>query len=282
MGIAWYRFSRLFASALLLDLAGCIASEPYVIATPVAGSSSAAPLPTLALPKTVYLAPAATATPEAQPILISRPSGRNAAVAKAPLAVPAPDAAIDTAPSMSLAEPQVRGAATDDRGRLGVQASWRLLTVGTAVIEGSIGTGFAVDLERLLKTRPDIGTFLLRSGGGSLVESLLAGMMVRRHGRSTAVLDTCASACIYLYAGGTERIARVGARLGVHQIRVGAEDDRIEAGALQDALAWIQDYLTEMSISPSLLNLSLTAPADTMRWLSPSQMTQTGLVTTWL
>lgn len=263
---------------MILGLAAC-APEPYVITAPSNGGAVRASLPRLALPRAVYT-PSASPTPRLDAPAEARGVPTTNAVASRP-APPAQAAVPRAAVQPVLSEPPATPLGAD-RGRLGTQATWRLLTSGTALIEGDIGTGFAVDLERLMRSRGDIGTLVLRSGGGSLVESLLAGAMVRQHERSTAVLDVCASACIYLYAGGVERMAQPAARLGVHQVRLGGEDNRIEASTLQDALAWIQDYLMQMSISPNLLNISLTASSDTMLWLSPAQMTQTGLVTTWL
>ena len=68
---------------------------------------------------------------------------------------------------------------------------------------------------------------LLSSPGGDLGQSVIMGEIIRARGLVTAVGTTdasgqirpgsCASACVFVYAGGTVRYGVAGSRLGVHR-----------------------------------------------------------------
>jgi hypothetical protein len=55
--------------------------------------------------------------------------------------------------------------------------------------------------------------------GGSLRAAMELGKLIRSIGANTAAADVCASACIYAFAGGTQRTSYINTRFGLHQTR---------------------------------------------------------------
>lgn len=121
---------------------------------------------------------------------------------------------------------------------------------------------------------------LLSSPGGRLDQGIIMGEVIRARGLTTmvAVADAqgrlrpsyCASACVFVYAGGTVREAFPGSALGVHQftteISRSAEAGRDIVADTQRTTGFILDYMTRMGVSPSILQ-AMSATRD-IRWLS--------------
>lgn len=121
---------------------------------------------------------------------------------------------------------------------------------------------------------------LLSSPGGQLDQGIIMGEVIRARGLTTmvAVADAqgrlrasyCASACVFVYAGGTVREAFPGSALGVHQFTTdiprSAEAGRDIVADTQRTSGFILDYMTRMGISPSILQ-AMSAMRE-IRWLS--------------
>lgn len=129
-------------------------------------------------------------------------------------------------------------------------------------------------------------TVVLSSRGGDLDQAIIIGSIVRSRELTTAVgrLDAdgamqpsyCASACVFIYAGGTVRKAVPGTRLGVHRgtivgtgIDLAIETQRTEGLILR--------YMTRMGVSPALVEAMLAT--DEIRWLSIDEAMAMQLVT---
>ena len=70
---------------------------------------------------------------------------------------------------------------------------------------GDITAGFAEGLARALAENAKIETVALGSAGGSLVDALKAGRMIRALGLNTTLWSNCYSACTIVFLGGERR-----------------------------------------------------------------------------
>jgi len=125
------------------------------------------------------------------------------------------------------------------------------------------------------------------SPGGSLIEGMKLGKLIRSMGMSTSVgvysisytsdadkKSMCASACVYAFAGGVNRFidATTGA-LGVHQFYSGTEQE-ISSESVQHISGLIVAYLDEMGVDAKAFTLSTMANKDGIIWLDPEEATK--------
>ncbi|MEH6740283.1 MAG: hypothetical protein V7695_17335 [Sulfitobacter sp.] len=100
-------------------------------------------------------------------------------------------------------------------GRLGIAANAGLIVKETSaefrvegadlLVLGNIEANFSDRLEAVLQQNPQIERLVLGSGGGSVVEALKAGLVVRKRGLSTTLRSNCFSACPLVFLGGQKR-----------------------------------------------------------------------------
>ena len=109
------------------------------------------------------------------------------------------------------------------------------------------------------------------------------GAVVRARGLTTVVGEidsrgrpepaSCASACVFVFAGGKIREAMPRSVLGVHQFSSTGAKGEETAGDLisrtQRTTGVILDYMTKMGISPSIMQ-AMTASKD-IRWLTEKE-----------
>lgn len=131
----------------------------------------------------------------------------------------------------------------------------------------------------------------LSSPGGSLDQGLIMGAVVRSRGLTTVVgrVDSggrpqparCASACVFVFAGGKVREAMPRSMLGVHQFSSTGAKGEESAGDIvsrtQRTTGIILDYMTQMGVSPSIMQ-AMTASKD-IRWLTEKEAFDLNLVT---
>lgn len=171
--------------------------------------------------------------------------------------------------------------------------------------EGEITAETPADFDNFLRSLWHIGgTLVLNSPGGNLIAGIELGQKIRRAGISTEIGQsfkteggwhevrpgTCASACAYAFVGGKSRSIdqmfastdRKGAssRFGVHRFfrkdalnnldakRYAARDLDQE----QQLTSLIAVYLTSMGVDATLLGLAAEADANSMRWLTKSEL----------
>jgi len=155
---------------------------------------------------------------------------------------------------------------------------------GTEItLTGTIAPGDADRIApRLAEIAPDV--VLLDSPGGSVLDALALGRALRRAGIETEVRDgaICLSACPWLFAGGTERRAHPGARIGVHQHYFG-ENTLLPAftavSDIQRGLGIVMRYLDEMGVDARLMEHGLVTPPDAIYLLEPDELTDYRLAT---
>jgi len=160
-------------------------------------------------------------------------------------------------------------------------------------IDGRIGPASASWFrEQLDAARLNNGDVVfLSSPGGSLDQGLIMGAVVRARGLTTVVGEVdssgrprpaeCASACVFVFAGGKIREAMPRSMLGVHQFSSTGAKGEESAGDLvsrtQRTTGIILDYMTQMGISPSIMQ-AMTASKD-IRWLTEKEAFEMNLVT---
>jgi hypothetical protein len=129
-------------------------------------------------------------------------------------------------------------------------------------------------------------TVLMSSPGGDVDQAIIMGETIRSRGLATAVgiVDAsgkikpsfCASACVFVYAGGQPRLGIEGSALGVHRfVSSGSVNDPV--AETQRTTGMILNYLTKMGVSPLLVEAM--SQTSEIRWLGPREMTAMNLVT---
>ena len=128
---------------------------------------------------------------------------------------------------------------------------------------------------------------LLSSPGGNLDQSLIMGEIIRARGLVTAVgtsdasgqirPGSCASACVFVYAGGATRYDIAGSRLGVHRFTTRGPGSSDPVADTQRVTGLVLSYLKRMGVSASLVE-AMSATSD-IRWLDSRQAAEMNLVT---
>jgi len=158
----------------------------------------------------------------------------------------------------------------------------------TLVISGKIGPASASWFrERLDEAHMATGdTVLMSSPGGSLDQAIIMGEIIRSRGLATAVghIDSagkvkpsyCASACVFVYAGGKPRLGVEGSVLGVHRF-VTTDGGGDPVAETQRTTGMILSYVTKMGVSPAIVE-AMSQTRD-VRWLGPREAVVMNLVT---
>ncbi len=85
-------------------------------------------------------------------------------------------------------------------------------------IYGDVTDGFADKVAEALDANPQVDTVGIGSGGGSVLEAILAGLDIRRRQIITQLTGPCYSACPLVFLGGVKRnVFRPYPPLGFHQ-----------------------------------------------------------------
>lgn len=163
--------------------------------------------------------------------------------------------------------------------------------------EGEITETSASKLrDHLLANPPFPGkTIVINSPGGSLVGGLALGWAIRQAGLSTHLAEVrredgtttlvdggvCASACAYAFLGGVNRSMTAGARYGLHQFYADAPapvDLRSSTRAVQDLVASLTKYVTDMGVRADIVQLATRTRSDSVYWLEPSDALRYGVI----
>jgi hypothetical protein len=127
---------------------------------------------------------------------------------------------------------------------------------------------------------------VMTSPGGNLDQAMIMGELVRWRGLATAIAAVdasggltparCASACVFVYAGGTSRYGVEGSLLGVHRF-VATVPERDPVAETQRTTGMVLSYMTRMGVSSAVVE-AMTANRD-VRWLEPQEAIAMKLVT---
>lgn len=133
-----------------------------------------------------------------------------------------------------------------------------------------------------------MGMVYFNSLGGDLVASVELGQLIRSRGFSTrvgrkgssgtALPGRCESGCPLAFAGGKFRFLERESRMGVHQFYRASGQQPNDLSLAQVASALIAKHLDEMGVSLSLMEKMASADSSSMRYLSPLEAYDLGLV----
>lgn len=139
-----------------------------------------------------------------------------------------------------------------------------------------ITQGFAERVIRELRDKKAVG-LIINSPGGSVHEARELGRYLRANGLRAAVDQVCVSACIDVLAGGAERYAVRGARLGIHQSRVPSRYSSHAGGQLYVADSY--RYLREMGVDADVAIAAASVPNDRLLLIPLADALETRLIT---
>ena len=117
----------------------------------------------------------------------------------------------------------------------------------------------------------------LNSSGGDVEEAMKIGRYFKKNEFSVSVAygDSCYSSCVFLLAGGVDRHA-VG-KVGVHRPYFGSLDKSLTTSQIKEFREKIslnlKNYLTEMDINPSLVEVMNSYPPEKMKILNDDELT---------
>lgn len=144
---------------------------------------------------------------------------------------------------------------------------------GIILLDGSIGSGSALDFRRVLAAAPQANLLALNSPGGMVSMALLIADDVDQRRMSTFIpADAeCYSACSFIFFAGATR--RVNGRLGVHQI----SQDSPDLVSAQLAISDIIDILTRFGTPADVLTIMFRTRPDDMHVFSPAEIAALGI-----
>jgi len=155
-----------------------------------------------------------------------------------------------------------------DAANISLRASAVSDVYRVVLVEGIIDTGDAKRLEQLLREAASAGdkplAVWLESRGGDVDVSMQMGKIIRSH-RATTFNGYCASACVYTFLGGMQRIAAFGevARLNVHRPELAETYVEHPTTYGKSQLMILRDYIVGMTGSDDFFDMMLKIPYAT-------------------
>jgi hypothetical protein len=143
-------------------------------------------------------------------------------------------------------------------------------------ITGDINYGDFYNFEAATKPIYQPTIVHLHSRGGSILDAVAIGHVIRKEGWVTYTEKYCNSACALIWMGGAKRFKAESALVGFHRARVSVEDkspspfgDRAEA-----------DYLKGMGYGQQVIDFALKASPSGMTYLTEADARKIGLAMT--
>ena len=150
---------------------------------------------------------------------------------------------------------------------------------GALFVLGDIKTGFAEELARALAENSKIDTVALGSAGGSLIDAIKAGRMIRTLGLKTVLWSNCYSACTIVFLGGVERLIwSPYPELGFHQVSVYGVD--ISPGS--EVYGLLGSYAVAMGANPRFLLSAMFAATSDAIYVPNAELLCQNKITTWI
>ncbi len=145
----------------------------------------------------------------------------------------------------------------------------QLLPGGREVeIRGTLEAGIAARLQRVLRAHPGVRWVHLNSPGGWVTEGERLARIIHAKRLGTYTATGCYSACVLAFVAGSPRVLNPDARLGLHSAS-GRDADPMVA-TLGNEL--YQKVLLRYGVSPSLVAMSTSAPANDLWMPDPGQL----------
>ena len=168
---------------------------------------------------------------------------------------------------------------------------------GVRVVEinGKIQPGLVYKLRTALKDIdsrrfPAGALLLLNSDGGDGIAAMEIGRMVRAAKAHTFVRGRCASACVFIFAGGVVRSSpSERAAVGIHRPRltgfvkglgvvdINTASNQNAANALDVSNRLSEVFLREMGMPDALYKAMMATPPEQMRYLDVAELSALGL-----
>lgn len=151
-------------------------------------------------------------------------------------------------------------------------------------LTGAIEAGDAERFADALALNDAPQVVFLNSPGGSVYDALEIGRALRDLDVTTRLTasDICLSACPYIFAAGTARIAEDDAWLGVHQ-HFFDENTVLPAFLavedIQRGQAEVVGYLDDMGVDLRIMQPAMATPPDEIYLLTPQERTDYNLTT---
>ncbi len=144
---------------------------------------------------------------------------------------------------------------------------------------GDITQGTALYFVNFIKKHNiGVATVYFDSYGGSLVEGIALGEIIRKMGYDTSIgttqsrlSGTCASACTYAFAGGVARyIYDDRQKLGLHQF-YSIKGSQGNISATQNTAALVAKYFSDMGVDDEAFILASSTHSTKMKWLTKEE-----------
>jgi hypothetical protein len=165
--------------------------------------------------------------------------------------------------------------------------TFELVGGGKLMATGTITPGISEPFAAEVSRHGDyIKTVVLNSPGGSVVDAMSMGRLIRERKFATEVEagKYCASSCPLVFAGGVERRAGDKAAIGVHQVAAVAPAANVaprdEMSVAQNISARCQRYLGDMGVSLQVWMHAMETPHDKLFVFKPDELKSLNIVTT--
>jgi hypothetical protein len=116
----------------------------------------------------------------------------------------------------------------------------------------------------------------INSSGGDAFEAIKLGRIIRKYNLKTVIIRRaqCLSSCVFLLAGGVRRL--VFGSVGIHRPYFGSLDPKLSTDAIKakrnDFNRQIYEFLEEVDVSKNLLDVMLSVPPESMRFLTEDEL----------
>jgi hypothetical protein len=171
-------------------------------------------------------------------------------------------------------------------GAMAKPMTFELMGGGRLIATGTITPGISEAFAAEIAKRGDyVRTVVLNSPGGSVVDALAMGRLIRERNFATEIEagQYCASSCPLVFAGGIERRTGDRAVIGVHQVAAmgsAAGLPRDEMNVAQNISARCQRYLADMGVNLQVWVHAMETPHDKLFVFKPDELKSLNLVTT--
>jgi hypothetical protein len=172
------------------------------------------------------------------------------------------------------------------QGALAQPMTFELVSGGRLMATGTITPGISETFAAEIGNRGDyIKTVVLNSPGGSVVDAMAIGRLIRDRKFATQVEagKTCASSCPLAFAGGVERRVGDKALIGVHQVAVTGSTanapPRDEMDVAQRISARCQRYLGDMGVNWQVWVRAMETPHDKLFVFQPEELKSLNITT---
>lgn len=195
--------------------------------------------------------------------------------------------------ALNLSAPAEAG---EVRGKVDCKFLSGYCIISNLAIKGSIDDATTVKLRQIFAefdrsvqksghpTSSSHTTIELDSPGGSVSAAMAIGRLLRKNRMTANVIPpaVCNSACVFIYAGAVTRFGHDAEKIGIHQPFLDARPGPVDADLIRNKYAaLLQDmrsYLHEMNVSEQLADEMLKTPSSAIRYLTPQEQDQFGLV----